>query len=163
MNNIINSFKCLQINCNTHTVTTMDLDKLPVSTYRVQTVDKKAIEKERKDWWNKFFTKVITITKQAFSFTLKWNVVNILTFSMRIQDRNAWKRKKFTRLINQSQWLADVRRSGDRILSKRSFQFFICRDLEGDIPSSKTFRRWVREHEDEIDERMYFSSQDDKY
>ena len=84
MNIIINSFKCLQINYNTHTVTTMDLDKLPVSTYRVQTVDKKAIEKDRKDWWDKFFAKVITITKQAFSFTLKWNVVNILTFSMRI-------------------------------------------------------------------------------
>ena len=45
-----------------------------------------------------------------------------------------------------------MRRSGDRILSKRSFQFFICRDLEGDIPTSQSFRRWVREHEDEIDE-----------
>ena len=55
----------MQINYN-HTVTTMDLDKLPVSTYRVQTVDKKAIEKDRKDWWDKFFTKVISLTKQTF-------------------------------------------------------------------------------------------------
>ena len=45
----------------------MDLDKLPVSTYRVQTVDKKAIEKDRKDWWDKFFTKVISLTKQTFN------------------------------------------------------------------------------------------------
>ena len=43
----------------------MDLDKPNVSTYRVQTVDKKAIEKDRKDWWDKFFTKVIPLTKQA--------------------------------------------------------------------------------------------------
>ena len=64
--NVINSFNCLQINHN-HTVTTMDLDKLPVSTYRVQTVDKKAIEKDRKDWWDKFFTKVISLTKQTFN------------------------------------------------------------------------------------------------
>ena len=45
----------------------MDRDKLPVSTYRVQTVDKKAIEKDRKDWWDKFFIKVISLTKQTFN------------------------------------------------------------------------------------------------
>ena len=108
----------------------MDLTRLPVSLSKVRSADKAGIEKDRKQFWDKLFEKVCFkafVLKEHFYFM---------------------QYERLSEMETEEEAIDEIDHPINVLNRERAFRCL------SQVPGSKTFRKWVADHGEEIDECM---------